>query len=98
MALKAEVFDSRRNVLGEGPTSSGPKNNHVMWVDIYGKAVRWRDLASGEIGEYQRQKMLDLSFHSLRAASCSAPRMDRMYVISLEIIEKLLVELKPMVI
>jgi len=53
MALKAEVFDSRRNVLGEGPTSSGAKNNHVMWVDIYGKAVRWRNLESGEIGEYQ---------------------------------------------
>jgi len=53
MALKAEVFDSRRNVLGEGPTSSGAQNNHVMWVDIYGKAVRWRNLESGEIGEYQ---------------------------------------------
>ena len=53
MALKAEVFDSRRNVLGEGPTSSGAGNNHVMWVDIYGKAVRWRNLVSGEVGEYQ---------------------------------------------
>ena len=53
MALKAEVFDSRRNVLGEGPTSSGANNNHVMWVDIYGKAVRWRNLDSGEVGEYQ---------------------------------------------
>lgn len=52
MALKAEVFDSRRNVLGEGPTSSGAKNNHVMWVDIYGKAVRWRDLVTGQTGEY----------------------------------------------
>lgn len=50
--MKAEIFDSRRNILGEGPTSSGAKNNHVMWVDIYGKAVRWRDLESGEIGEY----------------------------------------------
>lgn len=53
MALKAEVFDSRRNVLGEGPTSSGAGNNHVMWVDIYGKAVRWRNLVSGDVGEYQ---------------------------------------------
>lgn len=53
MALTAEVFDTRRNVLGEGPTSSGAGNNHVMWVDIYGKAVRWRNLQSGEVGEYQ---------------------------------------------
>lgn len=53
MGTKAEVFDARRNVLGEGPASSGENNNHVMWVDIYGKAVRWRNLESSDVGEYK---------------------------------------------
>jgi len=52
MSIAVEVFDSRRNQLGEGPTATGDKNSHVQWCDIYGKAVRSRDLLTGEIDEY----------------------------------------------
>jgi gluconolactonase len=53
VTISVEVFDSRRNQLGEGPTSSGVSNNHVQWCDIYGQAIRWRDLATGASGEYK---------------------------------------------
>ena len=53
MSIAVEVFDSRRNQLGEGPTATGEKNNHVQWCDIYGQAIRWKDLKSGANGEYQ---------------------------------------------
>ena len=53
MSIAVEVFDSRRNQLGEGPTSTGEKNNHVQWCDIYGQAIRWKDLVTGQSGEYQ---------------------------------------------
>ena len=52
MAITVEVFDSRRNQLGEGPTATGEKNNNVQWCDIYGKAVRSRDLITGKTDEY----------------------------------------------
>jgi len=52
MSIAVEVFDSRRNQLGEGPTATGDKNSHVQWCDIYGKAVRSRDLLTGKIDEY----------------------------------------------
>jgi len=50
--MKFEVFDERRCSLGEGPTSSGQHNNHVMWIDILSFQVLWRDIASGEIGSF----------------------------------------------
>jgi len=53
MSVAIEVFDSRRNQLGEGPTATGPGNNIVQWCDIYGQFVRSRNLITGEIGEYQ---------------------------------------------
>ena len=53
MTIAVEVFDNRRNQLGEGPTSSGAGNNHVQWCDIYGQAIRWRDISSGATGEYK---------------------------------------------
>ena len=53
MSIAVEVFDSRRNQLGEGPTSSGDKNNHVQWCDIYGQAIRSKDLVTGQTGEYE---------------------------------------------
>jgi gluconolactonase len=53
VSISVEVFDNRRNQLGEGPTSSGVKNNHVQWCDIYGQVIRWRDIASGATGEYK---------------------------------------------
>ena len=52
MTISVEVFDSRRNQLGEGPTATGDKNSHVQWCDIYSKAVRSRDLITGKIDEY----------------------------------------------
>jgi len=52
MAIAVEVFDARRNQLGEGPTATGDRNNHIQWCDIYGKAVRSRDLVTGNIDEY----------------------------------------------
>ena len=52
MAIVVEVFDSRRNQLGEGPTATGEKNHHIQWCDIYGKAVRSRDLVTGKTDEY----------------------------------------------
>ena len=52
MSIAVEVFDSRRNQLGEGPTATGDKNSHVQWCDIYSKAVRSRDLITGKIDEY----------------------------------------------
>lgn len=58
--MKATVWDSRRCSHGEGPTSSGISNNHVMWVDISGKMVLWRDLYSGEIGSHKNLE--DTSF------------------------------------
>jgi len=53
MAIAVEVFDSRRNKLGEGPTATGIGNNHIQWCDIYGQLIRSKDLASGAISEYQ---------------------------------------------
>lgn len=51
--MKVTVFDDRRNVLGEGPTATGPSNGLVTWVDLYGKKVRSRHLISGAITEYE---------------------------------------------
>ena len=53
MSIAVEVFDSRRNQLGEGPTATGEKNNHVQWCDIYGQVIRWKDLVTGQSGEYE---------------------------------------------
>lgn len=50
--ISVDIFDDRKCFLGEGPTSSGPGNNHVMWVNILEKQVLWRNLASGETGSY----------------------------------------------
>ena len=52
MPIAVAVFDSRRNQLGEGPTATGPGNNHIQWCDIYGKAVRSKDLVTGKTDEY----------------------------------------------
>ena len=53
MSIAVEVFDSRRNQLGEGPTATGPNNNHVQWCDIYGQYIRSKDLISSQTSEYQ---------------------------------------------
>lgn len=51
--MKATVFDDRRNILGEGPTATGPTNDLIAWVDLYGKKVRSRHLITGAITEYE---------------------------------------------
>ena len=51
--MKAIVLDDRRNVLGEGPTATGLKNELITWVDLYGKKVRSRHLITGAITEYE---------------------------------------------
>jgi sugar lactone lactonase YvrE len=50
--ISVEVFDERKCYLGEGPTSSGPGNNHVMWVNILENQVMWRNLETGVTGGY----------------------------------------------
>ena len=50
--MKAMVFDERKNILAEGPTSSGPQNELITWVDIYGRKVRSRHLGSGATSEF----------------------------------------------
>lgn len=46
--MKASVWDSHKNFLGEGPVAFGPENNQIAWVDILEKTVHERDFASGE--------------------------------------------------
>ena len=40
MAISVEVFDSRLNQLGEGPTSSGAGNNDVYLMPINGGDIK----------------------------------------------------------
>lgn len=49
--MDLEVFDERRCTIGEGPTSSGFLNNHIMWVDIIGKKLYSKDASSGDTAE-----------------------------------------------
>lgn len=51
--LKAELWDNRRCILGEGPVAYG--RSQVMWVDILGKKVLSRDLETHQIGEFETQ-------------------------------------------
>lgn len=58
--IRIEVFDNRRCVLGEGPTSFGQDNNNVMWVDILEGEVLSRNIESGNIANYKTGE--DVSF------------------------------------
>lgn len=58
--MKLDVFDERRNILGEGPNSSGALNEIITWVDIYGRKVRTRNILNGEITEYDTEE--DVAF------------------------------------
>ena len=60
MSIKVEVFDERRNILGEGPNSSGKSNEIFNWVDVPGRKVRFRNLLTSEISEYETPE--DVSF------------------------------------
>lgn len=58
--MKVEVFDERRNVLGEGPNSFGMQNEIINWVDVTGRRVRFRNMLTSEISEYETSD--DVSF------------------------------------
>ena len=60
VSIKVEVFDERRNILGEGPNSSGKSNEIFNWVDVPGRKVRFRNLLTSEISEYETAE--DVSF------------------------------------
>jgi gluconolactonase len=64
--VKVEVFDERRNVLGEGPSSSGLHNQVISWVDIYGRKVRTKDILSGLVEEFDTAE--DVGFAIPRAS------------------------------
>lgn len=64
--MKVEVFDERRNTLGEGPNSSGTNNELVNWVDVSEKKVRFRNLVTSEVSEYKTSE--DVSFAIPRVA------------------------------
>ncbi len=50
--MQPEIWDSRRALHGEGPVATGPGNNKVLWVDIMGQAILWRDFVTGEFGSW----------------------------------------------
>jgi len=50
--MKAEIWDSRQCNLGEGPVATGQDNELVLWVDITGQRILWRDITTGESGEW----------------------------------------------
>ena len=49
--MKAEVWDSRKTLHGEGPLSTGDNNELITWVDILGKSVLSRNFLTGEQNE-----------------------------------------------
>jgi gluconolactonase len=50
--MKAEVWDARPCALGEGPVATGPNHEMVLWVDITGQRILWRDIATEKSGEW----------------------------------------------
>lgn len=51
--ITAQVWDERRCWVGEGPTASGTGNNSIKWVDILNSKVHSKNLATGNVDEYQ---------------------------------------------
>ena len=49
--MKLEIFDERRSILGEGPSSHGVDHETVTWVDVLGCKVLSRHLHTGAISE-----------------------------------------------
>lgn len=50
--MKAEIWDSRQCHLGEGPVATGLENELVLWVDITGQRILWRDITTEKNGEW----------------------------------------------
>lgn len=51
--MKIEVFDERKCLLGEGPSSRNENNSLVTWVDILNHQVLWRDINTSESGSFE---------------------------------------------
>ncbi len=47
---EVEVFDARACALGEGPVYDD-RTSRVLWVDILGRRVLWREVNGTEVGE-----------------------------------------------
>src|SRR5262245_7350051 len=45
-----EIFDERVSELAEAPWYDD-RTGRVVWVDIIGRRMLWRDMASGETGQ-----------------------------------------------
>lgn len=58
--MKLEIFDERRSILGEGPSSYGPDHETVIWVDVLGCKVYGRHLITGATSEITTKE--DVSF------------------------------------
>jgi sugar lactone lactonase YvrE len=58
--MKASIWDSHQNFLGEGPVAYGPGNNQVAWVDILRKTVHEKNFASGSRNSFTMEE--DISF------------------------------------
>ena len=50
--MKAELWDHRACLVGEGPTSTGTNNNLILWVDVLGQRILSRNLLTDEIGSW----------------------------------------------
>jgi len=50
--IKAQVWDTRRCWVGEGPATSGSDNNKVTWVDILNGKILAKNLSTGESSEH----------------------------------------------
>jgi len=66
--IKAQVWDTRRCWVGEGPASSGPGNNSVTWVDILNGKILAKDLATEKTSEHLTGEMSGLQSHEPKVA------------------------------
>ncbi len=58
--MKIEVWDERKCLVGEGPIATGTNHNHILWVDILGQKLLWRNLLTEELGSWEIGE--DISF------------------------------------
>ena len=50
--IKAQVWDSRRCWVGEGPAATGIDNNDVTWVDILNGKILFTNLSTDKTSEH----------------------------------------------
>jgi len=54
--MKADLFDERVCILGEGPSSFGSTHSEISWVDILGSRVLTRNLETGLASEFSTKE------------------------------------------